>query len=51
MLIKCLKCLVFMQFEGYKLAPIGKEVDEVEVYVCPNCGVKIGLDFTTEEAA
>ncbi len=49
MLIKCIKCLVFMQFVGPKLIPIGNEVDEVEVYVCPKCGVKIGLDFMREE--
>ena len=46
MLIKCLKCmgnLEFMQFYGDK--------DGLEVYICPKCGAKIGLDFTTEEAA
>ncbi len=49
MLIKCLKCLVFMQFVGDKLIPVEDGVDEFEVYVCPNCGVKIGLDFMREE--
>ncbi len=49
MLIKCLKCLIFMQFVGPKLIPIGKEIGELEVYACPKCGIKIGLDFTTEE--
>jgi len=46
MLIKCLKCLVFMQFMEYW----DKEKD-IEVYICPNCDVRIGLDFTTEEEA